>query len=72
MELPNNFYSLSRTDRIEFHAKRVGDFMEVGKVLDNLNTGLTPDEIRKRLKQIKKQILQFENKLENYDWSNDD
>ena len=64
MELPTNFYQLSREDRVSFHAERVEQSRPVGEFLDSLNTGLTPEEIRDWLRRIRLQIREIEDKLD--------
>ena len=63
MELPNNFYQLSRKERVSFHAERVEQSRPVGEFLDSLNTGLTPVEIRECLKLVRLQISNIEKQL---------
>lgn len=70
MELPENFYSLTREQRVKFHADRIAEVMPVQAVLDSWHTGLTIDEIREELIVVRWQILDVERRLENLEKCN--
>ena len=63
MELPKKFYRMSRKDRVAFHAQRIVDEAPMGQFLDNLNTGLTPTEIKECLTRIRAQVSMLEKNL---------